>query len=258
MNRLNELFKNKAGHILNIYFTPGYPALNDTVPIITTLASAGVDLIEIGMPYSDPLADGPTIQASSQVALKNGMGLDLLFDQVTKARQVVDLPLILMGYFNQVMQYGEERFVAKARECGIDALILPDLPVEEYELHYKTMFEKYGMNIVFLITPQTPEARIRHIDAVSNSFIYMVSSNAITGAKSGIDEEQEVYFRRISQLGLRNPRLIGFGISNKEGFDKACESAQGAIIGSAFISAISGTKPVELATRQFVDSVLHG
>ncbi|MDZ4707359.1 MAG: tryptophan synthase subunit alpha [Saprospiraceae bacterium] len=258
MNRLNELFKNKTGRILNIYFTAGFPALNDTVPIITSLAAAGVDLIEIGMPYSDPLADGPTIQASSQVALKNGMGLDILFEQIIKARQVVDLPLILMGYFNQVLQYGEERFVLKARESGIDALILPDLPVEEYELHYKKMFEKHGMNIVFLITPQTTEARIRHIDSVSNSFIYMVSSNAITGAKSGIDKEQEFYFRRISQLGLRNPRLIGFGISNKEGFDKACESAQGAIIGSAFITAISGNKPVEQATRQFIDSVLHG
>lgn len=258
MNRLNELFKNKTGHILNIYFTAGFPGLQDTVPIIKALAQAGVDLIEIGMPYSDPLADGPTIQSSSQVALKNGMDLRILFEQIVLARQTVDLPLILMGYFNQVMQYGEERFIVKAKESGIDALILPDLPVEEYELHYKELFEKHGMNIVFLITPQTPDARIRHIDAVSNSFIYMVSSNAITGAKSGIDNEQETYFRRISELGLKNPRLIGFGISNKAGFDKACEFAHGAIIGSAFITAVSGNKPVEQAASEFIGSVLHG
>lgn len=258
MNRLNELFKRKTERILNIYFTAGYPALNDTVPIIKALAEAGVDLIEIGMPYSDPLADGPTIQASSQVALKNGMSLELLFQQVTEARKTVEIPLILMGYFNQVMQYGEERFVSRAKECGIDALILPDLPVEEYELHYRSMFEKQGMNIVFLITPQTPEARIRHIDSVSSSFIYMVSSNAITGAKTGIDTEQKIYFRRISELGLRNPRLIGFGISNKEGFDKACEFAQGAIIGSAFITAVARDMPVEQTSSSFVKSILHG
>jgi len=258
MNRLNELFIRKPERILNIYFTAGYPALHDTVPIITALAETGVDLVEIGMPYSDPLADGPTIQASSQVALKNGMNLGLLFEQISTARQVVELPLILMGYFNQVMQYGEERFIIKSKESGVDALIFPDLPVEEYELHYKDIFEKHDMNIVFLITPQTPDHRILHIDSVSNSFIYMVSSNAITGAKSGIDSQQESYFQRIAGLNLKNPRLIGFGISNKTSFDKACEFAQGAIIGSAFITALSRGNSIPEKTRQFIESVIHG
>lgn len=258
MNRLNELFIRKKERILNIYFTAGYPELNDTVPIISALAAAGVDLVEIGMPYSDPLADGPTIQASSQVALKNGMSLEILFQQITEARKAVDIPLILMGYFNQVMQYGEERFVRQAKASGIDALILPDLPVEEYELHYKDLFEKHDMQIVFLITPQTPESRIRHIDKVSNSFIYMVSSNAITGAKSGIDDMQTAYFQRIAELKLHNPCLIGFGISNKTSFDKACEFAQGAIIGSAYINALSQGTEISKLSHQFVEGVLHG
>lgn len=258
MSRLFDLFARKQEGILNIYFTAGFPGLEDTVPIIKALSDAGVDLVEIGIPYSDPLADGPTIQASGQAALKNGMTLDLLFRQVAQARAYTSMPFILMGYFNQVLQFGEENFLSRAKESGVDALILPDLPVEEYELHYRSLFGKYGMDIAFLITPQTPEARIRHIDQVSNSFIYMVSSNAITGAKAGIDDYQEAYFRRISAMGLKNPRLIGFGISNKATFDQACRFAQGAIIGSAFINALAGSKDLPETIGQFVRQVREG
>ncbi|HNR09171.1 MAG TPA: tryptophan synthase subunit alpha [Saprospiraceae bacterium] len=258
MSRLFDLFARKQGGILNIYFTAGFPGLEDTVPIIKALSDAGADLVEIGIPYSDPLADGPTIQASGQAALKNGMTLDLLFRQVAQARAYTSMPFILMGYFNQVLQFGEENFLSRAKESGVDALILPDLPVEEYELHYRSLFGKYGMDIAFLITPQTPEARIRHIDQVSNSFIYMVSSNAITGAKAGIDDYQEAYFRRISAMGLKNPRLIGFGISNKATFDQACRFAQGAIIGSAFINALAGSKDLASTVSQFIGQVRQG
>ena len=255
MNRLNELFSAKDSEILNIYFTAGYPSVNDTITIIHALSESGVDMVEIGMPYSDPLADGPTIQASSQVALKNGMSLDILFDQISKARKLTTMPFVLMGYFNQVMQYGEERFVQKAKESGVDGLILPDLPVDEYQLHYESMFNKYDMNISFLITPQTPDIRIRHIDEVSNSFIYMVSSNAITGAKSDIDVKQQLYFDRIEKMNLKNPRLIGFGISNKETFNQACRFASGAIIGSAFINALTKSKDLVPTIKEFVLSI---
>lgn len=255
MNRLNKLFASKSADILNVYFTAGHPGLNDTVTIIKSLSDAGADIVEIGMPYSDPLADGATIQASSQLALKNGMNLDLLFSQIAEARTHTEMPFILMGYFNQVIQYGEERFIKRAKESGVDGLILPDLPVDEYQLHYETMFKKYDMNISFLITPQTPESRIRHIDDVSNSFIYMVSSNAITGAKSGIDEIQKIYFDRIEKMKLKNVRLIGFGISNKESFRQACKYASGAIIGSAFINALSGSVDIPITIHQFVHSI---
>ncbi|MEO5583266.1 MAG: tryptophan synthase subunit alpha [Saprospiraceae bacterium] len=258
MNKLNQLFREKDSQILNIYFTAGYPTLNDTVPIIKALGEAGVELVEIGMPYSDPLADGATIQASSQVALKNGMSLDILFNQIAEARNTTTMPFILMGYFNQVLQYGEEKFVKRAKESGVDGLILPDLPVEEYELHYKELFNKYDMNITFLITPQTPDTRIKHIDEVSHSFIYMVSSNAITGVKAGIDSIQEAYFRRIEKMNLKNSRLIGFGISNKESFDQACRFAQGAIIGSAFINALAKRTDVEGTVKEFVRSIRNG
>ena len=255
MNRLDKLFANKQKDILNIYFTAGYPNLGDTGKIIQALDEAGADLIELGMPYSDPLADGPTIQQSGQRALQNGMTLSLLFDQVEAVRKKTGIPLILMGYFNQVMQYGEQRFIDKCVEVGIDGLILPDLPLYEYEQYYQEMVEKAGLGISFLITPQTTEARIKKVDELSRSFIYMVANSSITGAKGGITGKQLAYFERVNQLPLKNPRLIGFGISDHETFSTACRYANGAIIGSAFIRALAEGGNVEAATASFVRSI---
>ena len=255
MNRLDQLFAQKQKNVLNIYFTAGYPALEDTGKIIQALEKAGADLIELGMPYSDPLADGPTIQQSGQQALKNGMALPLLFEQIQEARKNTDTPLVLMGYFNQVMQYGEQRFLDKCVEVGVDGLILPDLPLYEYEQHYREMVEAAGLGISFLITPQTPEKRIRKVDELSRGFIYMVANSSITGAKGGITEKQLAYFERVNNLQLKNPRLIGFGISSHDTFATACRYASGAIIGSAFIRALSGTANVEKATIDFVRSI---
>ncbi len=255
MNRLDQLFKNKEKDILNIYFTAGYPALEDTVKVIVELAEAGTDLIEIGMPYSDPLADGPTIQESGTAALKNGMTLPILFDQIKAARQTTQVPLILMGYFNQVMQYGEEAFFEKCKAVGVDGLILPDLPLDVYETEYKELITAAGLNISFLITPQTDEARIRKVDNLSKGFIYMVSNAAITGAKSGISEEQIAYFKRVAAMNLQNPRLIGFGISNHETFSTACKYAAGAIIGSAFIKALKASTNIQKTIQEFVGMV---
>lgn len=256
MNRIKRLFKNKDKDILNIYFTAGYPDLDDTESIILELEKSGADLIEIGMPYSDPLADGPTIQESGQIALKNGMTLDLLFEQISILRTKSEIPLVLMGYFNQVMQYGEERFFKRCQEAGVDGLILPDLPIDVYESDYQQLIEQYDLTISFLITPQTREARIRKIDKLSTAFVYVVSRASITGAKSSIEDQQIAYFNRINEMGLQSPRLIGFGISNNETFRKACQYANGAIIGSAFIKALSGSGSVETATEHFVKSIL--
>lgn len=256
MNRVDQLFAKKAENILNVYFTAGFPALDSTVEIIRALDQSGVDLIEVGMPYSDPLADGPTIQNSSQVALKNGMTLPLLFKQIKEARKITEVPLIMMGYFNQVMQYGEEAFIKKCVEVGVDALILPDLPLQEYEESYKSLFEKYGLGISFLMTPQTSEERIRKIDELSRGFVYMVSSASITGAKSGISEKQIAYFERTAKLKLKNPRLIGFGISDNETFRTACKYANGAIIGSAFIKSLDQNGNSNEAVGRFIKSIL--
>ena len=255
MNRLDQLFQHKHKDILNIYFTAGFPNLEDTVSIIVGLANAGVDLIEVGMPYSDPLADGPTIQDSGSVALKNGMTVPILFDQIKSARELTEVPIVLMGYFNQVMQYGEEAFFAKCKEVGVDGLILPDLPLDVYENEYKEMITAAGLNISFLITPQTEAERIRKVDELSKGFIYMVSNAAITGAKSGISQEQVAYFERIAEMDLRNPRLIGFGISNHETFSTACQYAAGAIIGSAFIKALQSNTNLQKTIQEFVDMV---
>jgi tryptophan synthase alpha chain len=255
MNRIAQLFARKQEQVLNIYFTAGFPGLHDTGRIIQALEKAGADLVEIGMPYSDPLADGPTIQESGQQALKNGMTLPLLFEQIKAVRQHSDIPLILMGYFNQVMQYGEQRFIDHCVEAGIDGLILPDLPLQEYEEFYREMIEQAGLSISFLITPQTPEARIRQADALSRGFVYMVADAAITGAQSGISDRQLAYFRRIQEMGLQNSRLIGFGISNRETFLTACSYANGAIIGSAFIRALAQADDVERAASEFVRGI---
>jgi tryptophan synthase alpha chain len=234
---ISELF-NTDKKLVSIYFTAGFPQLHDTVGIIENLEKSGVDLIEIGLPFSDPLADGPTIQESSTKALRNGMTTELLFEHLSDIRQRVDIPLIIMGYFNPVMQYGVEAFCQKCEDIGIDALILPDLPLREYQLHYKEIFNRHGLDLIYLITPQTPEERIRAIDEMSNSFIYMVSSSSTTGAKAGFSEENQGYFKRIADMKLKNPTLVGFGISDKNSFDQATAHSQGAIIGSAFIKHI--------------------
>jgi len=234
---ISELF-NTDKKLVSIYFTAGFPQLHDTVGIIENLEKSGVDLIEIGLPFSDPLADGPTIQESSTKALRNGMTTELLFEQLSDIRQRVNIPLIIMGYFNPVMQYGVEAFCQKCEDIGIDALILPDLPLREYQLHYKEIFNRHGLDLIYLITPQTPEERIRAIDEMSNSFIYMVSSSSTTGAKAGFSEENQEYFKRIADMKLKNPTLVGFGISDKNSFDQATAHSQGAIIGSAFIKHI--------------------
>lgn len=238
MNRIHKKLQEEK-KLLSIYFTAGYPKLEDTVPIIEKLQENGVDMIEIGLPFSDPLADGPTIQESSTEALKNGMTTKKLFEQLKDIRKTVHIPLIIMGYFNPMMQYGIDAFCAKCTEIGIDGLIIPDLPVDVYEEEYKEQFEKYGLSNVFLITPQTSDERIRFIDSVSNGFIYMVSSASVTGAKNTFGDVQAQYFERIHQLNLKNPQIVGFGISNKDTFEAATKLAKGAIIGSAFIKMLN-------------------
>jgi len=238
MNRINQKL-NSEGKLLSIYFTAGYPDLNDTVKIIQDLEKNGVDMIEIGLPFSDPLADGPTIQKSSTAALSNGMTTEVLFGQLAAIRETVSIPLIIMGYFNPMLQYGVEAFCQKCKEIGIDGLIIPDLPVDVYHEEYQSIFEKYGLINVFLITPQTSEERIRFIDSVSKGFIYMVSSASVTGAKSGFGEEQQNYFKRIDAMNLTNPQIVGFGISNSETFKQATKTSKGAIIGSAFIKHLT-------------------
>ncbi len=238
MNRINQkLQENKK--ILSIYFSAGYPSLNDTVQIIQDLEKNGVDMIEIGLPFSDPLADGPTIQASSTQALHNGMTTQVLFDQLAAIRKTVAIPLVIMGYFNPMLQYGVENFCLKCAEIGIDGLIIPDLPVDVYADEYKATFEKYGLKNIFLITPQTSDERIRYIDEVSNGFIYMVSSASVTGSQTGFGSIQENYFKRIADMTLKNSQIIGFGISNQETFNQATQFAKGAIIGSAFIKNLT-------------------
>ena len=238
MNRIKQKLQEDK-KILSIYFSAGYPKLDDTVKIIEDLEKNGVDLIEIGLPFSDPLADGPTIQESSTAALKNGMHTALLFEQLKDIRKTVSIPLIIMGYFNPVLQYGVEAFCAQCEKIGIDGLILPDLPLDVYKEEYEAIFKKYGLINVFLITPQTSEERIRAIDDASEGFIYMVSSASTTGAKQGFGSEQSDYFDRIAQMDLKNPQIVGFGISNAETFQQATQKAKGAIIGSAFIKHLT-------------------
>lgn len=246
MNRINQKLQEDK-KILSIYFSAGYPNLNDTVQIIQDLEKSGIDMIEIGLPFSDPLADGPTIQASSTQALHNGMTTQVLFDQLENIRESVKIPLIIMGYFNPILQYGVEEFCKKCATIGIDGLIIPDLPVDVYAEQYKTTFEKYGIINVFLITPQTSDERIKFIDSVSNGFIYMVSSASVTGSQSGFGNTEESYFERIANMNLKSPQVIGFGISNKETFNQATKFAKGAIIGSAFIKHLSekGTQHID-------------
>ncbi|MEC4004932.1 tryptophan synthase subunit alpha [Flavobacterium sp. SUN052] len=238
MNRINSKLQEDK-KLLSIYFTAGYPNINDTVSIIQELEKNGVDMIEIGLPFSDPLADGPTIQASSTQAIHNGMTTDLLFEQLKNIRKTVSIPLLIMGYFNPMYQYGIEAFCKKCYEIGIDGLIIPDLPLKEFEEQYKSIFEANNLKNIFLITPQTSHKRILQIDTISDSFIYMVSSASVTGSSEGFGGNEAAYFERIADLNLKNPQIIGFGINSKETFEQATKHQKGAIIGSAFIKFIT-------------------
>ena len=249
MNRINALFEKKITGILSIYFTAGFPRLDDTCKIIKELEQNGVDLIEIGIPFSDPMADGPTIQESSTIALRNGMTLKLLFEQLKDIRKTISIPLIMMGYLNPIMQFGFENFCKKCKETGIDGAIIPDLPFKDYIEEYKPVADKYNVKIVMLITPETSEERIRLIDENTDGFIYMVSSASTTGAQNNFDEQKQAYFRKIDEMNLRTPRLIGFGISNKSTFDSALQNARGAIIGSKFVSLLKEEKSISDAVK---------
>ncbi len=252
--RIKSLFEKKKNNILSVYFTAGYPAIDDTMEIIKNLDASGVDLIEIGMPFSDPLADGPVIQESSQQAIKNGMTIKLLFEQLKELRNVTEIPIVLMGYLNPVMQYGEEAFLSKCAEVGVDGIILPDLPLDIYTKHWKMLCEKEGISNIFLITPQSSEERIKALDDVSNAFVYVVSSNSITGANKKFDRQAE-YYKSIKKLGLKNPTLIGFGIHNKEKFESACEYSNGVIIGTAFIKHMTSEGINKESIQEFVKNI---
>ncbi|MGQ3676976.1 tryptophan synthase subunit alpha [Tenacibaculum discolor] len=238
MNSIQDIFNQKENDLLSIFFTAGFPKLDDTTKIIAELSNSGVNFIEVGLPYSDPLADGPTIQHSSDVALKNGMNLDVVFKQLESIKDSNKTPLVLMGYLNQIIKYGEDKFCKKVKDCGIDTVIIPDLPMVEYENHYQQLFKNYGITNVFLITPHTSDERIRKIDALSVAFIYVVASASITGAKGEVSEEQINYFKRIQTMNLQSKLIVGFGISDHKTFSTACEYANGAIIGSAFIKEL--------------------
>ncbi len=255
MNRIDNLFKHKSNNILSIYFTAGHPTLTSTVDILSELESSGVDMVEIGMPFSDPLADGPVIQDASSKALGNGMSIKVLLEQLQDVRSKVTIPLLLMGYINPVLQYGVEAFCKKCSEVGIDGVILPDLPMNIYQESFQKYFEQYNLRFIFLITPQTSDDRIRMIDSLSSGFIYMVSSASTTGAKAEIESSQVSYFERVKGLGLKNPLVIGFGISNRETFNRACSYANGAIIGSAFVKMLTETGDWKDGIGKFVRGV---
>ena len=254
MNRIDKLFTNNRKKILSIYFTAGYPELNDTVKIIKELDEAGADLIEIGMPFSDPVADGPVIQRSSEKALKNGMTLELLFSQIEKVRNITDIPLILMGYINPFFRYGMESFIRKCSETGIDGTIIPDLPPDEYLRSYDSLYASYGICNIFLISPQTPAERIQYLDSISKGFLYLVSTSSTTGIKNGIDETQVEYFEKVKGLNLKTPLLTGFGISDRSSFMRACEYSNGAIVGSAFVKTLDKNDSLEDKIRNFITS----
>ena len=256
LNRLTKLFENKRENLLTVYFTAGYPKLDDTETIICTLAESGANIIEIGIPYSDPLADGPVIQESGMAAIDNGMTLQVLFKQLTDIRTKTQVPLILMGYFNQLLQYGVDKFLDDCVKTGIDGLIIPDLPLMEYEQFYKDKLTQRNISISFLITPQTEESRIHKVDALSTGFIYVVSDSSITGMKTGISSQQISYFERIKSLQLSTPQLIGFGISDRESYLTASKYANGAIIGSAFIKHLKDKNEVDKATADFINLIL--
>ncbi len=255
MNRIISLFQRQPSRNLNVYFTAGFPKITDTRIVLAALQRSGADLVEIGMPYSDPIADGETIQMSNQQALENGMSIKLLLEQLAGMRDDITLPVLLMGYINPVVQFGIENFCRQCAEVGVDGLILPDMPMDVYVDEYKAIFERYGILNIFLITPQTTEQRIRQIDEVSDGFIYMVSSAGVTGSQTGVTNEMEAYFARINAMNLRNPRLIGFGIKDNATFEAASQEANGAIIGSAFIRTLEKSQDLSADIEAFVKMV---
>ncbi len=265
MRKIEKLFNTKRNNILNVYCTAGYPALNSTITVIQALQKNGADIIEIGMPYSDPLADGPVIQQSNMQALENGMTIKILYDQLQDLRKNTSfggvgeaLPVILMGYMNPVLQYGIGKFCADAEAVGIDGIILPDLPIYEFETQYKQLFEKHHLDFIFLVTPETTEERIRKIDDISSGFIYAVSSSSTTGNTGNYPtEKQTAYFKKLQAMQLKNPVLVGFGIKDKESFIAASEYTNGAIIGSAYINALKNTGDIALTTKDFLNGILN-
>lgn len=254
-NRINVLLKNKGSRLLSVYYTAGFPSLNDTVEIGKLLDQSGADLIEIGIPFSDPVADGPVIQESSKQALDNGMNLSLLMKQVRELRSKVSTPIILMGYFNPIMQFGVERFVEQSAKAGVDGLIIPDLPLAEYQECYQPAFARSGLLNIFLVAPTTSADRIKAIDGISDGFIYAVSSSSTTGAKKGFGSGQLAYFEKLKNMNLKNPFLIGFGISNHETFSAACKYGAGVIVGSAFISLLKESKDFKTDIPKFVNGL---
>lgn len=255
MSRIQQLFSQKKQNILNVYCTAGYPKLDSTITIMQSLQTHGAELIELGMPYSDPLADGPVIQTSGAVALENGMTIAVLFEQLKSFRTDIKLPVILMGYMNPVLQYGFEKFCADAAAVGVDGLILPDLPEYEFETEYGAIIKKYGLDFIFLVTPETSEERLRKLDSLSTGFLYAVSSSSTTGNEKDFDAVEK-YLQRLQQMKLSNPVLVGFGIKDKATFASACKHANGAIIGSAYIKFLEGKENVEMATEDFLKSIL--
>jgi len=254
MNRINKLFQEKPSNILSIYYTAGFPELGDTLLIAEELERAGADMLEIGFPYSDPVADGPVIQASSKQALEKGMDLKTLFNQLKDLRSRINIPILLMGYVNPMLQFGVENFCKACAEVGVDGCIVPDLPMAEYEEHYQEIFKQYNLSNIFLVTPQTSEERIRKIDELSTGFVYLISSSATTGKNLQVSQNTEDYFARIAGMKLKNPTMIGFGINNKTTFDKACQFANGAIIGTAFVKVLSEDKSAT-AIQKFMKSI---
>lgn len=257
MSRIKQLFANKPSGVLNVYCTAGYPRLNSTIEVMEALQENGADLIELGMPYSDPLADGPVIQASSSVALENGMSITVLFQQLRDMRSRITVPVILMGYMNPVLQYGFDKFCRDAAAVGVDGLILPDLPEYEFETEYGAIIRQYGLDFIFLVTPETTEQRVRHLDQLSGGFLYAVSSSSTTGSEKNMGDVH-AYLDKLQQYQLQNPVLVGFGIKDKKDYEAACKHAQGAIIGSAFIKALDGATDLQQATRNFLQGVLVG
>jgi tryptophan synthase alpha chain len=252
MNRINQLFKTNPKNLLSVYFCAGHPELEKTAEIIHALEGNGIHMIEIGIPFSDPVADGVVIQNASTKALCNGMRLNLLFEQLQDIRQDVKIPLLLMGYLNPIMKFGFESFCRKCSECGIDGMIIPDLPFKEYREHYQSIAEQYGLHVIMLITPETSEERIREIDRNTSGFIYMVSSAATTGVQQDFGEQKQIYFKRIGNMPLQNPLMVGFGISNRTTFEAACQYAAGGIVGSLFISLLEEEKDTERAVKKLL------